>query len=197
MVSGAQLACLILIWALWCGLHSLLLQHGLRRILQQRLRLTSGRFRLAYSLVSLATLYPVYKYTVYLGGFHPFWWYGAWLWPQLGLLGLAVFLLLWSGWDFSKGGFDLLGLSSAFKKQDSAPRLITGGAYAHMRHPMHLAALIAVWSRSINQVDLVVSILLTAYICLGTWHEEARLRRQFGEEYRAYAKKVPLVPFLK
>lgn len=197
MPSAAEMSLLALAWAAWAGLHSLLLADFLRPGLQNMLHLNSGQYRLLYSLFSLLTFYPVYAYTRLLGGIHPFFWPRPWLWLQLLLLALALFLLLWSGWDFSRGGFDLFGLRDALRKQDPPPVLITVGAYAHLRHPMHLAALIVVWARSQGPTDLVVSLLLTAYLALGTWHEERRLRRRFGEAYRAYAQGVPLLPFLK
>jgi methanethiol S-methyltransferase len=197
MPNAIDLIILALAWVAWGGLHSLLLADGLRGRLQAALHMNSGMYRLLYSIFSLITIYPVIRFTRHLGGISPFFWPEPWLWLQLVLLGLALFVLLWSGLDFSKGGVDLMGLKDAFKKGEKPHELISAGAYAHLRHPMHLAALIMVWARSQGPADLVVSLLMTIYLVLGTWHEEARLRRQFGQAYRDYAKQVPLVPFLK
>lgn len=197
MPSSEQICALIFLWAAWCGLHSLLLMTSLRARLQKTLGMSQGRYRLAYSLFSLLSIYPVYKYTVYLGGIYPYFWPRPWLWPQLALLACGAWLLAWSSLDFIRGGFDFLGVSHALHGQDNGHHLVTGGAYGHVRHPMHLASLVLVWARSLGPADLAVSLVLTAYILLGTWHEESRLRRQFGEEYREYAGKVPLMPFLK
>ncbi len=196
-VSAADLTLLALVWAGWCGLHSLLLVDGLRGRLQALLGFNSARYRLLYSVFSLVSIYPVVQYSKALGGIRPFFWPQPWLWPQLILLALALFILLWAGLDFSKGGFDLMGFKQAFKKGEPPHELISAGVYAHLRHPMHFAALIVVWARTLCPADVVISLLLTVYLVLGTWHEEARLRRQFGEEYRVYARRVPLVPFLK
>lgn len=197
MPSTNDLIILTLVWVAWAGLHSLLLASGPRSRLQAALCMNSARYRLLYSIFSLITIYPVLRFTRHLGGISPFFWPEPWLWPQLVLLSLALVLLLWAGLDFSKGGFDLMGFKDAFKKGEKPHKLISAGAYAHLRHPMHLAALIMVWARSQGPADLVVSLLMTIYIVLGTWHEETRLRRQFGQAYRDYAKQVPLVPFLK
>jgi protein-S-isoprenylcysteine O-methyltransferase Ste14 len=183
---------------MWCGLHSLLLSGFLRSRLERTLKLTAAQYRLAYSALSLITLYPVVAYSKVLGALSPLFGPPPWLWPQLLVWAAAAGLLLWSSWDFSRSGFDLMGLKAAFSQRRDKHQLITTGAYAHMRHPMHLAALAVVWVRPLRgPADLLISGLLTAYIALGTWHEEARLRRQFGQEYREYARRVSLVPFLR
>ncbi|MCB2225331.1 MAG: hypothetical protein KQH53_01545 [Desulfarculaceae bacterium] len=194
----AQLIILALSWAVWCVAHSLLLAGWLRPRLEKALRLNSAQYRLAYSVLSLLSIYPVVWYSRELGALSPLLWGWPWLGLQLAAWAGAVGLLLWSSWDFSRGGFDLLGLGAAFQPQGETHRLVTSGAYAHLRHPMHLAALVVVWLRPHSgPADWLISILLSAYIVAGTWHEESRLRRQFGGEYRAYARRVPLIPYLK
>ena len=196
--SPEQLFYLALVWAAWCGLHSLLLADLLRPRLERALRLTTTQYRLAYSALSLITICPVFAYSRALGAFTPLLWPLPWLGLQAAAWAAAVGLLLWSSHDFSQGGFDLLGLGAAFHRRGQEHHLVTSGAYARMRHPMHLAAILVVWLRPHSgMADLVISILLSAYIVLGTWHEESRLRRQFGDEYRAYASRVGLIPFLK
>ncbi len=196
--SPADLAILALVWAAWCGLHSLLLERRLRARLERLFGWSIPKYRLAYSVFSLASFYPVFKYSTHLGALLPLWWPWPWLVLQLVVWSAALGLLMWASWDFSNGGFDLVGMKAAFAPQPETHRLITRGAYAHLRHPMHLAALLVVWFRPLyGWPDLIISLLLTAYIVLGTWHEEARLRHQFGDEYRRYAGRVPLIPFTK
>jgi protein-S-isoprenylcysteine O-methyltransferase Ste14 len=193
----AQLSLLALAWAAWCGLHSLLLADFLRPRLERTFRLSGGQYRLLYSLFSLITFYPLAVYSISQGALLPFLWPRPWLWPQLALLSWSGFLLLWSAWSFSRGGFDLFGLSDSLRPQPRPQHLISRGAYAHLRHPMNVSALIVVWARSHNgPADVLISLLLSVYIVLATWHEETRLKGQFGEAYREYAKKVPLLPFL-
>ncbi len=196
--SPEQLLYLALVWAAWCGLHSLLLADILRPRLERALGLGTTQYRLAFSALSLITIYPVFVYSRALGAFTPLFWPLPWLVVQAAAWAAAVGLLLWSSYDFSQGGFDLLGLGAAFHRRGQEHHLVTSGAYARMRHPMHLAAILVVWLRPhAGPADFIVSILLSAYIALGTWHEESRLRRQFGDEYRAYAARVGLIPFLK
>jgi protein-S-isoprenylcysteine O-methyltransferase Ste14 len=45
---------------------------------------------------------------------------------------------------------------------------------------------------------LEFNISLTLYILIGVFFEERKLRREFGQEYVAYAAKTPmLIPFIK
>lgn len=196
--SPGDLALLAVLWAAWCGLHSLLLERRLRAVLARRLHLRPPQYRLAYTVFSLMSIYPVLKYSSHLGAILPLWWPGAWLGLQVVLWAAALGLLMWASWDFSQGGFDLAGMKAAFDPRPEVHRLITSGAYAHLRHPMHLAAFTVVWSRALHGwPDLVISLMLSAYLALGTWHEETRLRRQFGGDYQEYARRVGLLPFAK
>lgn len=189
---------LAVVWAAWCGLHSLLLERRLRAFLERLTHLSIPQYRLAYSVFSLMSIYPVLKYSSYLGAIFPVWWPGAWMVLQLAVWAAAVGLLMWASWDFSQGGFDLAGMKTAFDKTPERHRLITAGAYAHMRHPMHVAAFLVVWCRALyGWPDVIISLILSVYIVLGTWHEEARLRHQFGEKYREYASRVGLMPSFK
>ncbi len=46
--------------------------------------------------------------------------------------------------------------------------------------------------------DLVVNIVLTIYVCIGTLLEEKKLVLEFGDSYITYQKEVPmLIPFTK
>ncbi|MCF8042312.1 MAG: hypothetical protein K9K65_00325 [Desulfarculaceae bacterium] len=194
-LSPGDLAVFAFIWAAWCGLHSLLLERRLRAFLERLLHMSIPKYRLAYSVFSLISIYPVLKYSSYLGAVFPVWWPGAWMGLQLIIWAAAIGLLMWASWGFSQGGFDLAGMKAAFDKTPETHRLITGGAYAHMRHPMHVAAFLVVWCRALHGwPDVIISLILTVYIALGTWHEEARLRHQFGDQYRAYARRVGLLP---
>ena len=189
-----QLLVLGLAWALWAGVHSLLLQRRVRGRLEAVLGLRMAVYRLLYSLFSLVTVLPVVMYIWWLGGIWPFFWPGPWLYLQALLLALGLGLLEWAEHSFRQGGQDLFGWQEAAGGHDKTPALVASGAYAHLRHPMHVAGLILIWSRSLGPADLVTNLVLSAYLILGTWHEERRLRRFFGPAYHEYARRVGLLP---
>ena len=178
-----QLAILAVLWIVWCALHSLLLQEGLRNRVQDVLGLRPAVYRLLYSIISILTLVPVVMYL-------------PWLVPQVVLVALGLGIFFWASDSFSRAGVDLFGWRQARQAKEPAPHLVERGAYARLRHPMHLAGVILLWARGLGQADLLTSLLLTAYLALGTWHEERRLRRQFGRAYQDYAARVPIIPGL-
>jgi protein-S-isoprenylcysteine O-methyltransferase Ste14 len=74
-------------------------------------------------------------------------------------------------------------------------RLIVGGAYRYVRHPMYVAttALIVGEALAFAQPVLLVAAALYAVTLalLGRFVEEPRLARRFGREYDAYRAAVP------
>jgi len=71
--------------------------------------------------------------------------------------------------------------------------------YKYVRHPMMFGLILAFWSTPRMTVGhITFSITMTAYILIGVTLEERDLVRSFGERYKEYQRKVPmLVPFLK
>ncbi len=73
------------------------------------------------------------------------------------------------------------------------------GIYRWVRDPFLLSGLVMIWLTPIMTVNLLVIYLLTTiYLFLGSLHWETRLVAQFGDEYREYRKRVHrIIPGLK
>ncbi len=73
------------------------------------------------------------------------------------------------------------------------------GPYAHVRHPLYLLLLLAMWTAPVmTYTRLEFSVLGTLYMMLGTFHEERNLRRELGEVYAIYQANVPMwIPRLR
>jgi protein-S-isoprenylcysteine O-methyltransferase Ste14 len=78
-------------------------------------------------------------------------------------------------------------------------KLVTGGLYRFVRHPLYTFGLLILWltpSMTIN--SLIFYISLTVYIFVGTYFEERKLLREFGQEYADYKTATPmLIPGVK
>ncbi|MEI7463478.1 MAG: protein-S-isoprenylcysteine methyltransferase, partial [Candidatus Taylorbacteria bacterium] len=62
----------------------------------------------------------------------------------------------------------------------------------------YFALIVYLWSQTHKMADIVVNIVLTVYIIIGTVLEEKKLVLEFGETYIKYQKEVPmLIPFTK
>lgn len=114
-------------------------------------------------------------------------------------LGWAVVLLS----TLMIGHFELFGLQQVYQNlknlQPSEPTLITPGFYALVRHPIMTGFIIAFWATpQMSWGHLLFAAVTTIYIVLALQFEERDLIGIFGERYREYRSKVPmLVPFLK
>ncbi|MBI4800864.1 MAG: hypothetical protein HY794_19415 [Desulfarculus sp.] len=196
IISLEELAVVVLLWAAWGALHSLLVQETVRARLQALTHLPPAAYRLFYSIVAMFSILVPLLFTYALGGMRSWPWPWPW-WPlQVVLAGGAMALIVWAEWVMVLAGVDNFGLRQAMTHHEDPLTLVRRGPYARLRHPMYLATLVLLWTRALTPPDLVASLVLTVYMVLGTWHEERKLRRQMGEAYRDYAKKVPIIPGL-
>lgn len=81
----------------------------------------------------------------------------------------------------------------------SSPEFQTPSLYRYVRHPLMLGFLMAFWATPHFTVGrLLFALGLTIYIVAGLWLEERDLMRTFGERYRVYRSRVPmLIPSLR
>ena len=108
---------------------------------------------------------------------------------------LGAGLLLWTPWDLK----EFIGLRQwkrHRKGEEEAPvrneRLFTGKAYAVVRHPLYLGcSLLLAFHPVQTHNGAVTAAAVIAYFYVGTFLEERRMERKFGEAYRAYQRRVP------
>lgn len=104
-------------------------------------------------------------------------------------------------------GAVLLGIGAAlfiiavfYIKRNRVGKLITGGPYGLVRHPMYLGAMIMFFSHILlGQSWAVILGAMVANICcyLMTFTEEKKNLAKFGDEYRLYMDAVPRMNIFK
>ena len=89
---------------------------------------------------------------------------------------------------------ELLGLAEPGPPEFHAPFL-----YTIVRHPMYLGAIFVLWSTpAMTHGRLLFASAMTLYILIGIQFEERDLERIFGDVYRVYKQRVPmLIPSLR
>ncbi len=79
------------------------------------------------------------------------------------------------------------------ERPDAAP-LTVQGPYRWVRHPFYFFGIVAIWAYPVLSLDRVLfNVLFTAWIALGARLEERDLAAEFGDAYRAYQRRVPML----
>ncbi len=124
-------------------------------------------------------------------------------WGYLTLVPWVAGLLITGIAALQMGGAELIGLNAVkaiWTGQEQEPiQFAAPGLYQYVRHPLYLGMLLMFWSTPTMTHDhLFFSEVMTAYILIGTYFEERDLVHRFGDEYREYKARVPmLLPFSK
>lgn len=118
------------------------------------------------------------------------------------LLAHGVFLLSFVGFNWGTralGTFDMFGTAPIvrhLRSEDPPPSIpfTIRGPYRWVRHPLYLFCLLMIWSCPDLTLDrLLYNVLWTGWIIVGTVLEERDLTACFGESYRNYQRKVPML----
>jgi len=151
---------------------TLLILYGLKQPRQVLYRL-SGRLAWAARLGQLGGVAYAF-YAAYHAGF----------WRMSGLANLWAWL---SGRPLPGGPV------AQGPERDAQGRLHIAGPFRLSRHPLNLSPLPAFWLAPVMTTRrLAFNLVGTLYLVLGSIHEEQRLLRVYGAEYRAYQRsRVP------
>jgi protein-S-isoprenylcysteine O-methyltransferase Ste14 len=101
-------------------------------------------------------------------------------------------------WALSTGFFALYRVQSPVEelrgKEPQKPDLITHGPYRWVRHPLYLSALLLLWSYPDLTLDrLLLNLLFTVWVIIGTLMEERKLLATYNDAYRSYQRRVPML----
>lgn len=181
-----------LLWGSFGAVHSALAAPAGRRRLA---RWAGAADRLAYNLIAIVHLAVVLG----LGGVL-FAGTGFDLPPalrfagaMLAILGVVVLSAAGRSYDFAR--FAGIAQFRAGAPDAAAPPepLATGGMNAIVRHPLYLGVLLILWGVATTPLRLATAIAATAYILIGIRFEERNLIRRYGDAYRTYRARVPML----
>jgi len=187
---------LSLLLILWCVLHSAMISIAVTEYLKKLLGSQYRFYRVFFNFISILTLIPVALFAHSAQTPVIFDWSGYMRIGQVLILGLAVWFFFLGGRHYDIRQF--LGIKQIREgTTDTAitdtGELETSGVLGITRHPWYLATMLLLWARQMDVSAIIVNVILTAYLIVGTYLEEKKLVREFGEKYRNYQKKVSML----
>jgi protein-S-isoprenylcysteine O-methyltransferase Ste14 len=189
----------VLLWVLWCTLHSTLIATPVTDYLKKKLGAWFRFYRLFFNAVSLATLLPVVYYSTPIRQAPLFRWEGPLMIVKYLLLAASITLFIAGGEHYSMSQF--LGIRQ-IKTGRANPTLSeydtfdTSGILGAIRHPWYTGSLMFIWARDVSLSTFLINIVISVYFVVGTILEERKLLLEFGERYREYQKSVSMfVPY--
>jgi len=191
-----------LLWAGYCALHSYLISVGFTNAMVKLLKKYYAYYRLFYNLISLVLIIPLLKYTDHLDSTIIIN-YGLPLTiVRYILISASILIFLWAFFidydSLSFFGIRQIINQNRTKNIESSEGLKKSGLLGLVRHPMYLALIIYLWCQTFTLAGIVVNIVLTIYVFVGTCLEEKKLVIEFGETYKNYQNEVPMIiPFTK
>jgi protein-S-isoprenylcysteine O-methyltransferase Ste14 len=175
---------------LFAIIHSLLASKWCKSLARRGSKKILAAYRLFYNLLSLGLLAWVMADTGC----------GRVLYFAPGVWSLAMYLLqiMVAAALFSclrqTGIGNFIGLSQLHGGGDRQPQLIDDGWYAVVRHPLYLLSIIfLILSPVMTAQRALLMALSIPYFIIGGHLEERRLMEEFGERYRRYRQRVPLL----
>ena len=189
---------LIILWSTWCIIHSGMISLTVTDYLKNRFGTYYKYYRLFFNLVAFTTFLPLLVYSKSLKGPVLFRWAGYLTIIQIAFLIIAIFLFIAGGLKYDI--LEFIGIrqiktgKSHYTLSESGD-IDTEGILSITRHPWYLAAIIFVWvvNREMYAATLIVNIMLTNYLIIGTFLEERKLIIELGDTYIEYRKRVSML----
>lgn len=193
---------ILLTCALYGIVHSILASHTVKAWAARHMGGTVYRryYRLFFVIMAVVTVLPPLAMVALLPDKPIYaipapWVYLTLLVQGIALVGILIGLM-------QTGVFRFLGLEQ-LTHPDSVPpqpeKLVMHGLYRWVRHPLYTFSFLLLWLvPAMSWNILALNLGFSAYLLIGTFFEERKLVKQFGETYLAYRLRTPrIVPGLK
>lgn len=185
----------ILFWFLYGALHSVLADNGVKLFFEQKLGAGYRYYRIIYNLLAFVLLAAilVYQFTLPAYTLWAFDWRIDVVANLLKYGGLLIVLIGISGYNFK----EFSGLAFSPRNADAGSgTLKTDGLLRYVRHPIYTGTILFIWGLFLSDSlvrTLVMAGSVTLYTLIGIYFEEKKLVAEFGEAYREYRRRVPML----
>ncbi|MDP2035826.1 MAG: protein-S-isoprenylcysteine methyltransferase [Ignavibacteria bacterium] len=193
---------LSLLWVGYCALHSFLISIRFTNFITRLLKNYYAFYRLFYVLFSLVLLVLLINFTSQLDNEIIISYSSPWSIIRYILMYGSLLAFFWA-FFFNYDSLSFFGIRQILnfgkvKEVNPSDEIKRNGLLGLIRHPMYLCLIIYLWSQTFKKIDIIVNVVLTIYVIIGTLLEEKKLVLEFGDAYVKYQKEVPmLIPFTK
>jgi protein-S-isoprenylcysteine O-methyltransferase Ste14 len=189
---------LAILWIAFCALHSGLISITFTNFLKQRIKDSYRFYRLFYNIFSIVTLIPVLIYTASIR-LQPFFaWTGYLLPVKYLLLFIGILCFVAGARHYSFGQFYAqIKEGPNHNLINETGELSSRGVLGIVRHPFYAGIFPLIWSSDLDITALIINIILSIYVLIGTLLEERKLIAEFGDAYREYQQNVSMLFPLK
>ncbi|MDP3581199.1 MAG: NnrU family protein [Ignavibacteria bacterium] len=193
---------LSLLWVGYCALHSFLISIRFTNFITRLLKNYYAFYRLFYVLFSLVLLVLLINFTSQLDNEIIISYSSPWSIIRYILMYGSLLAFIWA-FFFNYDPLSFFGIRQILnfgkvKEVNPSDEIKRNGLLGLIRHPMYLCLIIYLWSQTFKKIDIIVNVVLTIYVIIGTLLEEKKLVLEFGDAYVKYQKEVPmLIPFTK
>ena len=190
-----QLETLILLWILFCVIHSGLIAVSTTRLLQQWMGNFYRFFRLYYNIFSLITFAALLVATYQTKSEPVFAWSGYLRLVQAFLILGAIVTLIVGAKSYNLNY--VLGIEQIrnYQRETAKPDspIVATGIHELVRHPWYSGVFILLWAGDQTERSLIVNAIMSIYLIVGTFLEERKLVLEFGTIYSDYQKQVSML----
>ena len=193
MVYKLDFILLFVFWSFFFFSHSFLASRISKEFVQKKWRFLFLYYRIGYNIIAVFSLFLIVYYQGKL--------------PAVSLFKTTVFnktlgyIGVFLGFLFTILSFknysilEFLGFD--FKQEiKQVYTLNTTGLNKYVRHPLYFATLLLVWGYFLLEPTvsiLIMNLVVTLYLIIGTKIEERKLVDEFGEKYKDYMNNVPML----
>jgi methanethiol S-methyltransferase len=188
---------LILLWSVYCILHSLMASSGFKQKLVSLLGTRFKYYRLFYTLFAFLFLVFIlyYQFNIETSRAFESSYYTRLAGILVGISGLIIMITC-----IKKYFMSLSGLLSLVK-ETSYNTLIITGIHKYVRHPLYLGTFAFIWGAFLCYpfwTILIADTIITLYTLIAIRFEEDKLVKEYGKSYKEYQQRVPkLIPSFK
>jgi len=179
-------------WSLFCALHSVFASSTFKQWAARNMGARYKYYRLYYSFFAVLSFAAILIYLLNINSYRLF------TTTRLTIIsGIAVAAAGIAIMSVCVGKYfmQLSGLKGLIHNKTNNELMITG-VHKVVRHPLYAGTFIFIWGLLILFPSLSLFIsdaIITLYTLIGLRFEEKKLEREFGEAYRAYKEKVPMI----